>query len=639
MQGFNPVKSFCQASKFTPLESDIIDAEIQKLLDMKVISEVDHHPNEFISPVFIVPKKDGEYRMILNLKELNQYIEYHHFKMDTFESVLKLVKPGCFFASIDVRHAYYSVPMAAENQVKLRFQKSGKLYQFQSLPNGISCAPKQFTRLMKPVYASLRMLGHTNSGYIDDSLLLADTYSECEDNVSDTVDLMTKVGFMIHEKKSVFKPTRQITFLGNNIDSEKMIVTLPEEKVVKIVQECSDLYSRSYAKIVQVARILGLLVSTFSAVEFAQLHYRDTERAKILALQENRGDYESTMFITQSMKTELKWWIDNLAQQKRHICHGTPSITIYSDASKLGWGATCGDIKIGGRWNDQEAQNHINYLELLAVSLAVKSFCKTICNCHVQVKCDNQCSQSYISHMGGKIEKLNLLARHIWLWCIDRSIWLSAAYVRGIENFADESSRKFKDNIEWMLDEQLFFELTVLLGKPEIDMFASRLNKQLSRYVAWMPDPEAEAIDAFALDWKGTFIYAFPPFSLVSSVVRKTIADEAEVLLVAPVWVTQNWYTAVLELLIDHPVIIKVKQNTLKIQGSNKIHPLVNRLHLMACRISGKRSKTENFQKSLLKSLWHRGDDPPKSNIHHTSGNGFSSVVKGKQIFFRPLLN
>ena len=74
---------------------------------------------------------------------------------------------------------------------------------------------------MKPVYASLRMLGHTNSGYIDDSLLLADTYSECEDDVSDTVDHMTNVGFMIHEKKSVFKPTRQIKYLGNNIFSEK----------------------------------------------------------------------------------------------------------------------------------------------------------------------------------------------------------------------------------------------------------------------------------------------------------------------------------------------------------------------------------------------------------------------------------
>ena len=82
----------------------------------------------------------------------------------------------------------------------------------------------------------------------------------------------------------------------------------------------------------------------------------------------------------------------------------------------------------------------------------------------------------------------------------------------------------------------------------------------------------------------------------MSSIVRKTlIADDAEVGLVAPVWVTQNWYTTVLELLIDHPVIIKVKQNTLKIQGSNKIHPLVNRLHLMACPISVKRSKTEMF--------------------------------------------
>lgn len=606
---------------------------------MKVIAEVEHHPNEFISPIFIVPKKNGEYRMILNLKDLNQYIEYHHFKMDTFESVLKLVKQGSYFASVDLRHAYYSVPIASEDRVKLRFQKSGKVYQYEVLPNGISCAPKQFTRLMKPVYASLRMLGHTNSGYIDDSILLADTYSECEVNVSDTVDLMTNVGFMIHEKKSVLIPTQQITFLGNDIDSEKMIVTLPEEKVRKIVQECSDLYNRTYAKIVQVARVLGLLVSTFSAVEFARLHYRDTERAKILALQEKRGDYESTMFITSSIKIELKWWIDNLAQQKRHICHGNPSITIFSDASKLGWGSTCGDIRIGGRWNEQEAQNHINYLELLAVSHAVKSFCKTMSNCHVQVKCDNQVSQFYISHMGGKVEKLNSLARHIWLWCNERNIWLTATYVPGSENLADESSRKFNDNVEWMLDEQLFSDLTDLMGKPDIDMFASRLNKQLDRYVAWMPDPEAEAIDAFAFDWKGIYIYAFPPFSLVSSVVRKTIADKAEVLLVAPVWVTQNWYTAVLELLIDHPVIIKVKQNTLRIQGSNKVHPLVNRLHLMACRISGNRLKAENFQKNLLKSSWRRGDDPLKSNIHHTSGNGFSSVVKGRQIFFRPLLN
>jgi len=93
------------------------------------------------------------------------------------------------------------------------------------------------------------MLGHKNSGYIDDSLLMGDTYSECAENVSDTVHLMTNLGFMIHEKKSVLIPTKKITFLGNNIDSEEIIVSLPEKKVEKIVQACTELYGLSKVKI------------------------------------------------------------------------------------------------------------------------------------------------------------------------------------------------------------------------------------------------------------------------------------------------------------------------------------------------------------------------------------------------------
>ena len=104
-------------------------------------------------------------------------------------------------------------------------------------------------KLMKPVYASLRMLGHTNSGYTDDSLLVADSFTECEENIRDTVSLMTDLGFIIHEKKPVLIPTNKITFLGKNIDSERMIVTMPQEKVLDIVQECKVLYGKKTAKI------------------------------------------------------------------------------------------------------------------------------------------------------------------------------------------------------------------------------------------------------------------------------------------------------------------------------------------------------------------------------------------------------
>ena len=328
------MRHFCPEARFSEQEEQIIDKEIEKLLEMQVITEVQHHPNEFISPIFVVPKKDGDYRMILNLKDLNQYIEYHHFKMETFESAIKLVKPNSYFASVDLRHAYYSVSIAEEHQVKLRFQKSGKIYQFQCLPNGIACAPRQFTKLMKPVYASLRMLGHTNSGYIDDSLLLGDNFSECEDNVTDTVSLMTNVGFISHEKKSVLQPTRKIIFLGNNIDSEKMIVTLPNEKVQNIVQACVELLKKVQAKIRDVARVLGLMVSSFSAVDYAPLYYRCIERAKIHALQENRGDYESFMFVTAEMKKDLKWWIDNLSQQERKDTRNNPNLVIVGDLGR-----------------------------------------------------------------------------------------------------------------------------------------------------------------------------------------------------------------------------------------------------------------------------------------------------------------
>ena len=140
------------------------------------------------------------------------------------------------FASVDLRHADYSVPLSEEVQKKFPFQKSEKVCQYTSLPNGVACAPCLYTKLMKPVYASLCMLGHTNSGYTDDSPFVADTFSECKENVHDTVSLMTDLGFTMHNKKSVFIPMQKITFLGNNIDSDKMFVTLPPEKVS--VQEC-----------------------------------------------------------------------------------------------------------------------------------------------------------------------------------------------------------------------------------------------------------------------------------------------------------------------------------------------------------------------------------------------------------------
>lgn len=133
-----------------------------------MIKETTHCAGEHISSIIIRPKKDGTYRLILNL---NDHVEYHHFKMDTLQSAIRLMKQSCYMTSVDLRDAYYSVPIDKEYQKFLRFSWRGKLFQFTCLGNGLSCASRLFTKILKPVYATLRKQGHLNVGYIDDSYL------------------------------------------------------------------------------------------------------------------------------------------------------------------------------------------------------------------------------------------------------------------------------------------------------------------------------------------------------------------------------------------------------------------------------------------------------------------------------------
>ena len=77
--------------KMSDQVNEPIYKEIEKLKQEGVIKETHLEDEEIISPIFITPKKDGNYRLILNLKYLNQYIEYSHFKMYGLQEILELV--------------------------------------------------------------------------------------------------------------------------------------------------------------------------------------------------------------------------------------------------------------------------------------------------------------------------------------------------------------------------------------------------------------------------------------------------------------------------------------------------------------------------------------------------------------------
>ena len=94
-----------------------------------MLRESHSETGEFVSTIFLRPKNDGSFRMILNLKQFNESVEYHHFKMDTLETVTRIMKPGCFIASVDLKDAYYTVPIHSDHQKYLEFMFNGTLYQ------------------------------------------------------------------------------------------------------------------------------------------------------------------------------------------------------------------------------------------------------------------------------------------------------------------------------------------------------------------------------------------------------------------------------------------------------------------------------------------------------------------------------
>ena len=88
-------------------QTESVDTEVSNLLRKQAIEACDHEAGEYISPIFTRPKKDGSHRMILNLKSLNKNITHHHFKIDTVLSAVRLMKHGCFMASMDLKDVYH----------------------------------------------------------------------------------------------------------------------------------------------------------------------------------------------------------------------------------------------------------------------------------------------------------------------------------------------------------------------------------------------------------------------------------------------------------------------------------------------------------------------------------------------------
>ena len=392
--GDPPVKHNSYIPQFSKEDESAVDLEIKKLLAKGVIKKCEHETGEYISPIFIRQKLDGSCRLILNLKNLNEDMPYIHFKMETLQSVLSLITPGCYLVSLDLKDAYYSVPIHPDHIKFLTFIWKNKLHKFLVLPNGLCCGPRKFTKLMKPPIATLRLDGHIIAIYIDDLINVALTFDECVENVITSIKLLNFLGFIIHPNKSIFLPKQEITFLGFNINSQKMEITLTET----LKACCSELLHKNNQTIRYVTKVIGLMTSSLPGVKYGAAHFKYLEQDKTNALKISKGCFYAMMILSPQSIIDVQWWYNKISCSKNNITKGEPVIEISSDVISFGWGAVCNNIHTEGALYLDEMEYHINAKELLAAKFSLKTFVK-VSDAHVKLLSDNTTTVRGINNM------------------------------------------------------------------------------------------------------------------------------------------------------------------------------------------------------------------------------------------------
>ena len=128
------------------------------------------------------------------------------------------------------------------------------------------------------------------------------------------------------------------------------------------------------------------------------------------------------------------------------------------------------------------------------------------------------------------------------------------------------------------------------------------------------------------------FFLCFSPFQFDSRCLTKIESDQATGVLIVPYWTTQSWFTPLLNLLVDNPLLLPQSDNLLLLPHTGEQHPLRKKMKLMACKLSGKASCREMFLTKQPKSSSIPGQMPPSSNTSLTSKPGSSCAVNGRSI-------
>ncbi|XP_062386517.1 uncharacterized protein LOC134075064 [Sardina pilchardus] len=566
--------------------------EVNSLLSKKAICIVPHAQAQcgWYSRYFVIPKRSGGLRPILDLRSLNKHLRVYKFRMLTVRQLLNSVKPGQWFTSIDLTDAFQHVSVLAAHRKFLRFAFQGISYEYLVLPYGLALSPRVFTKVLESALAPLRARGIQILAYLDDMAIVSHSEQSVATHTAMVLSHLQTLGFSVNYEKSSLTPRQKIEFLGLEICSLSGRAFLAVHRR-KAFRECLAQFRLGHKLRFQMfLRLLGLMASMIAVIPLGLLHMRAFQRWVLSHRLNTSRHLNKRLTVDALCQTALAPWT-----QRQLLHQGAPigrilfRKVITTDASLRGWGAICEDRTVRGEWSLSQSSLHINHLELLTVFLALKHFLPALQGHHVLVRTDNSTVVSYINRQGGTHSlPLLKLSRSLLLWSQEHLQSVRATHVPGsLNQGADLLSRGGPLVREWRLHPKVVSQIWDRFGRADVDLFASKENTHCPLFFSMRDSSAPLGVDALAHSWPTGLLYAFPPVELIMPTLERVRQDKLSLILVAPYWPAKPWHAEIISLLAEEPWPLPLRRDLLSQAGGEILHPRPELWRLQAYRLNG----------------------------------------------------
>ncbi len=539
----------------------VLRSEVMTLLEKGAIEMVPPALSEsgFYSRYFLVPKKDGGLRPILDLRRLNHALMRRPFRMITLKQILSQICTGDWFCSLDLKDAYFHIQIAPPSQTILEIRLRGSGLPVHGPTLWAVSGPPYFYEVHGRGSFPSETDGNPHSNDLDDWLILAQSEVELLSHRTLILSHLERLGLRVNFAKSALSPSQRVSFLGTVLDSARMRAVIAPERALAIQKLAATFKSDTARPLKVFQRMLGLMAAASPVLQLGLLRMHPLQRWLKPRVPHNAWHHGRLHIrVNQACVTTLTPWKNPRWMEKgvaMGLVHTRKVVT--TDASNTGWGALCEGKPTFGHWSKAESGFHINCLEMLAVCRACQFFLPDLIGRHVLIRSDMSVV-SYINHQGGVSSKrLFILAERLLEWAQLNLRSLRAAHLPGrLNQGADMLSRSNVPSEEWMLHPQVVQKIWKIFGKAEVDLFASKDNSHCPIYYS-------KDRDALAHDWPNLLLYAFPPIALLPQVVRRVREQGHKVLLVAPLWRNQPWLSELTQLLTAAPWPVPLRRDLL----------------------------------------------------------------------------